>query len=349
MILSCVFCTILFASLFAAPGFCAAFPVVAEPSTLDFGYVNEDKGTLELSLQLRNCSATAVKITHVRADCGCTVAKVSQTIVPPNENVEVKVSVRVAGYKGKFNRNINFEIDGEEESVTVPVTGFITSDVWFAGTVIQVFPKKERTVEKIALELHTVDFPNVQFDLNLSNAIFTLHETKRIKDETYTRICFELTVKTDGIMRTQFYRLSIVPADKRIKQLSIPVGVYVASREWRLKDTEIEQNTNYLSSERVNVGLLPRGELKRARVFGDVKELTGLRVEKIENFPDGTIIDLPPFEGTKNLGSQNEMGRCVSITVPESTKVGQIRGSVHFIDSGGNRHAMEILAIVIPN
>jgi hypothetical protein len=333
-------------TFFATPFVFAELPIFAEPSVLDFGRINENEGTLELSLKLWNRTTQTVKITNTRTSCGCTITELKQPTISVKGYVDVKVKINIAGYKGKFDKNIYFDI--EEESLTVSVRGFVVSDIWFPETMIQIFPKNNKTIEKTTFVLHTIEFPNVQFNTNILDPIFTLREKDRTKNDNETQIEYELTVNTTNIKETQSYRLALIPTDKTIKPLYIPVGIYVINSEIDTKYLLKTQLSERLSPKQVNVGLLQRGVLGHFKIFGNANELVSLKIEQIENFPAGTKIELSPFKNPKNKNPFDTQEREVSVLVPESTKIGSIKGCVYFMDLVGNKSTINVIAIVIP-
>jgi hypothetical protein len=333
-------------TFFVTPFVFAEPPIFSEPSVLDFGRVNEKEGTLELTLKLWNPTTQTINITNTRTSCGCTIAELKQPIISAKGNVDVKIKINIAGYKGKFDKNIYFDI--EEESLTVSIIGFVVSDIWFPETMIQVFPKNNKSIEKTTFILHTIEFPDVQFNMNILDPIFTLREKDRKKKDNEIQIEYELTVNTANIKETQSYRLALLPTDKKIKPLYIPVGIYMINNENDTKGLLKTQLSEHLSPKQVNVGLLQRGVLGHFKIFGNENKLVSLKIEQMESFPAGTKIELSPFKKSKNKSPFDTKERDISIIVPESTKIGQARGRVHFIDSAGNKFTIDVIAIVIP-
>ncbi len=166
--------------------------LVIEPKIMDFGRVNDAKGPLDLSFTIINRGDQPVEITGTRSGCGCTVAKLSQSVIPPHDHITVSVKVNILGRQGKFENHVLLDVTGRTEPVSVPLQGTVIQDLWFDGPMIQCFAAGlESSVEK-TFEIHTVDWPMVQFDWKVLDKAISMQELSRSKLADETIIKFRL-------------------------------------------------------------------------------------------------------------------------------------------------------------
>lgn len=74
-------------------------------STFRFGD-RDDSETIEHAFQIRNGGNRDLVISKVEAACGCTVAHVSQTVIPPGQTVSLDAKLSLQGKSGKIYKTI---------------------------------------------------------------------------------------------------------------------------------------------------------------------------------------------------------------------------------------------------
>jgi hypothetical protein len=79
--------------------------IVCEEPTYNFGERSNSE-TVEHVFILKNSGDLSVEIGHVRASCGCTVAKLSEKIIRPGEQVELSSRLNLRGRRGKQRKRI---------------------------------------------------------------------------------------------------------------------------------------------------------------------------------------------------------------------------------------------------
>lgn len=91
--------------------------------THNFGSVSARNKELKYNFKFTNTTGVPVQIKKVDASCGCTVPQWSKNVVPPNEQGNVKVLLRVNQLSGYFSRGIKVFTNISEEPVLLLVTG----------------------------------------------------------------------------------------------------------------------------------------------------------------------------------------------------------------------------------
>lgn len=91
--------------------------------TYNFGSVNARNKELKYDFKFTNTTGVPVQIKNIDAPCGCTVPQWSKNVVPPNEQGNVKVLLRVNQLSGYFSRGIKVFTNISEEPILLLVTG----------------------------------------------------------------------------------------------------------------------------------------------------------------------------------------------------------------------------------
>lgn len=73
---------------------------------INFGVINTND-TIVKTFYLRNTSSNLLKIKQVKTGCGCTIAKLKDSIIKPNSKAEIMVQyVADNDQKGEINKSI---------------------------------------------------------------------------------------------------------------------------------------------------------------------------------------------------------------------------------------------------
>lgn len=331
----------------------AADQLVIEPKTVDFGRVNDAKNPLELSFTIANRGDQPIEITRARSGCGCTVAKLSKSIVPPHDQIAVSVKVNILGRRGDFKNRVLLDVAGQTEPVVVPIQGTIIQDLWFNGPLIQCFltdsaPKVEKN-----FEVHTVDWPSVQFDWKNLDKSISIKELSRSKIADETVIKFRLRMDAPTTQSTATRYIILTPFDKRIKSLTIPVVCYQPSLRKKEMDRVSHTGQNHgekpnktspplLKPDRISLGVVPRGEERRFEVSGPAELIKLLKVDGLDNFPEGAKVD---FHLKKDLEKSLFEG---SVYIGKSIPLGLFDGRIRLISPEGHKYSVAVLGIVGP-
>lgn len=97
--------------------------------TFDFGTVAEGKQVIA-SFVLKNQGDTALEIKRVFPACGCTVAEMSSSLIPPGQQASLNVSFDTNGFYGFKVKTIRlFTNDPQRSTVVLTLQGKIERDV----------------------------------------------------------------------------------------------------------------------------------------------------------------------------------------------------------------------------
>lgn len=94
--------------------FINAFPQLIEPkvsvqqSEYDFGDINQND-IVDHTFLITNTGGDILKISDIRASCGCTAAQPDKTELKPGETTKLKVTFNSKGRKGPQIKNVNFK------------------------------------------------------------------------------------------------------------------------------------------------------------------------------------------------------------------------------------------------
>ncbi|MEP5612920.1 MAG: DUF1573 domain-containing protein [Cyclobacteriaceae bacterium] len=94
-----------------------------ENETHDFGQIDEFGGFAETTFNFVNGGNQPIKITNVRASCGCTTPDWSKEEVMPGESGYIKARYNPRNRPGKFRKSLKVSTTGEQK--TLFIAGFV--------------------------------------------------------------------------------------------------------------------------------------------------------------------------------------------------------------------------------
>jgi uncharacterized cupredoxin-like copper-binding protein len=114
----------------------SVFPQMFEPkisvqqSEFDFGDINQND-IVNHDFVIMNTGGDILKISDIRAACGCTAAKPDKTELKPGESTKLKITFNSKGRKGPQIKTVNFNTnDPAKPSVTLTIKcNIIVKDV----------------------------------------------------------------------------------------------------------------------------------------------------------------------------------------------------------------------------
>lgn len=95
----------LVANLFFAAGAFAAAELTVEKGKFDFGSVPQGK-KVQHSFKIKNSGDAPLQIKQLEADCGCTAAKPSTSLIAPGKTAEIEVTFDSENFSGKVEKNV---------------------------------------------------------------------------------------------------------------------------------------------------------------------------------------------------------------------------------------------------
>ncbi|MBT28503.1 MAG: hypothetical protein CMO01_02500 [Thalassobius sp.] len=88
-----------------------------------FGDIKEEAGPADIEFKFKNEGREPLKLTSVRASCGCTTPEWSQDEIAPGAEGSVTASYNPQNRPGQFNKSITVKTDGDPEVVVLRISG----------------------------------------------------------------------------------------------------------------------------------------------------------------------------------------------------------------------------------
>ena len=101
-------------------------PKIQVDQTLhDFGEVQEGQAAVHI-FHIRNVGDKDLEIRNVRTSCGCTAALLSDRVIPPGGETQLKVTYRTRGRPGPFRKSVTlFTNDPEAPTFQLLIKGVV--------------------------------------------------------------------------------------------------------------------------------------------------------------------------------------------------------------------------------
>lgn len=96
-----------------------------EKKTHDFGQVSEDGGPIDYSFQFKNTGNQPVKITQVKASCGCTTPAWTKELVMPGDSGFIKAQYNPRNRPGNFKKSLQVSSNAKNGYETLFIEGFV--------------------------------------------------------------------------------------------------------------------------------------------------------------------------------------------------------------------------------
>ncbi len=102
-----------------------SYPVLAYNEVVDFGVIKLGD-TVNKSITVKNTSSTDLIIKKISSSCGCTVAKLEDSIVKPNKTTSIKVQfIADNKMKGRVKKSIVMDSNVESNFTVFYLQGII--------------------------------------------------------------------------------------------------------------------------------------------------------------------------------------------------------------------------------
>ena len=196
--------------------------IKSTPSVIDFGKKRSLDTPVLVEFTVENLKDTPICITSVTSGCGCTVFQLPDAPILPHQKVTIPVKIDLIGRFGDFVNKIQIDLDGETSPVFLDIKGRIVRDVWFNGQAVRCTADSETGIARTSFDIHTIDHPEIQFNLAETSSDILLREVSRSLSDGETTITFflEYRMKTKEIFETN--EIILKPVDSSIAPISIP-------------------------------------------------------------------------------------------------------------------------------
>lgn len=91
----------------------------------NFGDINEEAGPAEYTFQFVNNSDKEIKITNVKASCGCTTPGWTREVVMPGDSGFVKAKYNPRNRPGRFRKSLRITTTDPASNQTLYISGFV--------------------------------------------------------------------------------------------------------------------------------------------------------------------------------------------------------------------------------
>lgn len=89
----------------------------------DFGTFNENAGKVSCEMKMINTGDDNIKITDVKATCGCTATSHTSGNIAPGDTATVTITYNANGRPGRFDKNIYVYTDGTPQKSVLKIKG----------------------------------------------------------------------------------------------------------------------------------------------------------------------------------------------------------------------------------
>lgn len=159
--------------LFVFPGYLAAQGAtqnagltVEGTSEFDFGEI-EPSETVEHTFVLKNTSTETVEITAAKASCGCTATVLSEKVLSPGMNTEIKVRFTPPqGSRNKVSKTVSVYVkDQTNPNLVLRISATVKSDIDIQPPSIQLTDMKKGDLIKTSTTITNVSEKDIVVDI----------------------------------------------------------------------------------------------------------------------------------------------------------------------------------------
>lgn len=114
---------------FLAVALLSVYPVLGQGKLVfkktehEFGDIEEEAGVAEVTFEFTNTGNAPIKVTYVKASCGCTTPTWSQEPIAPGKQGFIKAAYNPRNRPGKFNKSIQVRTDGTPNQMVLYLRG----------------------------------------------------------------------------------------------------------------------------------------------------------------------------------------------------------------------------------
>ncbi|MGM0581203.1 MAG: DUF1573 domain-containing protein [Bacteroidota bacterium] len=91
----------------------------------DFGTIDEAGGTAQYTFKFVNSGTDSIKLTSVRASCGCTTPFWEKRALMPGDTGKIEVAYNPLNRPGKFAKTVTVRTSGEPETKILRISGYV--------------------------------------------------------------------------------------------------------------------------------------------------------------------------------------------------------------------------------
>jgi hypothetical protein len=104
-------------------GFAQGGKIVFEKTTHNFGSIQEKDGPVTATFEFTNTGTSPIKLTDVKASCGCTTPEWTKEAIPAGKTGFVTASYNPQNRPGSFDKTVTVHTDGEPKEIFLKING----------------------------------------------------------------------------------------------------------------------------------------------------------------------------------------------------------------------------------
>jgi hypothetical protein len=255
--------------------------ITVEPMVVELGRKQSVDSPIHGEFRIHNNTAQPVTITDVISGCGCTVVDFPRVPIIPNTIIAVPFKINLLGRFGDFANKITVRTD-TGKTLEVDIKGEIVNAPWSTESSLRCTYENGQPA-KCILEVHTVDYPEVQFDLSYINKNITVTEISRSTLDGKTTIKFEVVINTKELLDHNV-TLILKPTDSKI--VPVTVQVYCFSNEMSTPVPELQTKI-------IALGIVASKQIT-VPIYGDEGLLGTIKKAEFIGLPDNVSVEIVP-------------------------------------------------------
>jgi len=91
----------------------------------DFGTIEEASGMAKYTFKFVNSSPDSIRLTSVRASCGCTTPYWKKDVLMPGDSGKIEVAYNPLNRPGKFNKTVTIRTTGQPSTKILRISGYV--------------------------------------------------------------------------------------------------------------------------------------------------------------------------------------------------------------------------------
>ena len=245
-------------------------PVITfDKTTHDFGKINEADGRVTTIFTFKNEGMSTLTLTNVKASCGCTTPKYTQTPIEPGQTGEITVTYNPTGRPGRFQKTVTVT-----SNATVPSTKlYIKGEVIPKPTApVDQYPMKmgELSLKKKAINYGSLVQGSVKtLEIEYANQTDQEITVELLMSDIYSYIKPNVTLKSVGPKQTGKLQFALETKESPLGPINAKAYVMVNGK----RDISGKYEINISANVKEDFTQLTVEELQQAPIVEVVREL----------------------------------------------------------------------------
>jgi hypothetical protein len=195
-------------------------------------------------------------------------------MIPSQGRVPVSLKLDLTGRKGNFWNIVRIQSDGYPD-VLVNLNGKIVSDIWYDGQTLYCSTGYDQQEIPTSLTLHTINYPDILFDLSKQEDRVTVTELSRetLNGETLIHFFVNVNIGNDN----SIYRIiNFIPMNLDVSPIHVTVSC----------DRSVDYPTSGLLTSQINLGNVKVNDSITFSLYGAPDVLSSISKASLECVTD---------------------------------------------------------------